>query len=460
MATDGGTAQVYPSKALGFLILGSSIYEVLTSLRRYPRVFPSISVIYEASAPLSTPVVLLLDANGLRLRFDGQDQRLRLIEVLDFQKSRLAYNGGELAKAGTGTGGPTFRNIYNKLFGPTYPGEYMEDQGVYVLSYPGVAFSFPVEKQVKKPDDFVSLLMGSNAHTASSMAIYNGSSWSDARDGLFTKPVTAPRSSGINSASARLSSANDEVELVRLHDDNKVELVRRHNKPFCITLHSTTPQELVAELGPPSAIYRKNDHRLAIHRTHSMSGRGTQDDADDTEPEDPPSDDDNDVSDVSATSNSDYFYNYFHHGIDIYISSARSSYHPVATKIILHGNVPGSFEFQRYRRSRWVLELADTGKKSELKLHSEMTFDEALPKLRGRFGEGQRPMLLNRGSDSPSSSCELLGGWEDGDNGAKAATLAGKSGPEATFGNTELFGFPGFIFEVLKNRAVSLLTVF
>lgn len=445
------------------MTLGSSIFEVLTSLRRYPRVFPSISVTYEASAPLSAPITLLLDANGLHLRFDGQDQRLRLIEVLNFQKSRLTYNGGELAKAGTGTGGPTFRNIYNKLFGPTYPGEYieMEDKGVYVLSYPGVAFSFPVEKREKRPDDFVSLLMGSNSYTAISMAIYNGSSWADGREGLFTKPVTSPRSPGINSAGARLSSANDEVELVRLHDDNKIELVRRHNKPFTITLHLTTPQELVAELGPPSAIYRKNDHRLAIHKTHSMSGRGgIQDDTDDTEAEDPPSDDDKDMSDVSATSNSDYFYNYFHHGIDIFISSARSSSHPVATKVILHGNIPGSFEFQRYRRSRWAIELADTGKKSELKLHSEMMFDEALPKLRERFGEGQRPMLLNRGSDSPSSSCELLGGWEDGDNGDKPAALAGKSGPEATFGNTELYGFPGFIFEVLKNRAVSSLTVF
>lgn len=437
------------------------MYDVLTRLRLHPRVFPSISVIYDSTAPLSTPVVLLLDDNGIRLRFDGQDQRLRLIEVLDFQKSRLSYNSGELAKAGTGTGGPTFRNIYNKLFGPTYPGEYMEDQGVYVLSYPGVAFSFPVDKSSWKADvDFVSLLSASNAQPASSMAIFSGSSWSEARNDLFTKGVAGPRSPGINSASARLSSANDEIELVRLYDDNRVELIRRHNQPFWITLHLTTPQDLVTELGPPSAIYRKHDHRLSIHRTRSLSGRGAQEDTDDTEPDDAQSDDDEDVSDVSATSNSDYFYNYFHHGIDIFISSSRSSSHPVATKIILHGNVPGSFEFQRYRRSRWIVELPDSGKKNELKLNSEITFNEALPKLRERFGEGSRPMLLNRGSDSPSSSCELLGGWEDGESGDKVNGGTNSTGPEGTFGNTELFGFPGFIFEVLKNRAISSLTVF
>lgn len=384
----------------------------------------------------------MLDSNGLRLRFDGPDQRLRLIEVLDFQKSRLSYNGGELTRPGTGAGGPTFRSIYNKLFGPTYPGEYIEDQGVYVLSYPGVAFSFPVNKEAWKGDtDFVSLLSASNAQPASSMAIFNGSSWLEARSGLFTRAVQSPRSPLVNGPAARLSSANDEVELVRFHAENRIEIVRRHSLPFWITLHSTTPQDLITELGPPSAIYRKNDHRLSIHRTRSLSGgvggrNQQQDDTDDTEPDDAQSDDE-DVSDVSITSNSDYFYNYFHHGMDIFISATRSSSHPVATKIILHGNVPGSYEFQRYRRSRWSIELPPTSKKArEFRLHSEMSFDEALPILRDRFGEGQRPMPLNRGSDSPSSSCELLGGWEDGESAIEKADGKGATGAETTFGNT------------------------
>jgi len=148
--------------------------------------------------------------------------------------------------------------------------------------------------------------------------------------------------------------------------------------------------------------------------------------------------------------------------MDIFISATRSSSHPVATKVILHGNVPGSFEFQRYRRARWSIELsASTKKAKELRLHSEMGFDEALPLLRERFGEGQRPMPLNRGSDSPSSSCELLGGWEDNESAADKVDVKGvPGGSESTFGNTELYGFPGFIFEVLRNKAISSLTVF
>lgn len=75
-------------------------------------------------------------------------------------------------------------------------------------------------------------------------------------------------------------------------------------------------------------------------------------------------------------------------------------------------------------------------------------------------------MVLNRGwGDSPGSSCELLGGWEDSLGGKRNDDGHGGNGgggldEENGLGNTTLFGFPGLIFEVLKNGAVSGLTVF
>ncbi|KAI5858358.1 hypothetical protein BZA05DRAFT_380950 [Tricharina praecox] len=455
MATTAGiAAAVVPGKALGFIALGSSLHYVLARLRSYEKAFTSISTIYDPISPLSSPVVILLENNGIRLRFDGADQRLRLIEVLDFQKCGLTYNNREIVKPGAG-GGPTFKGIYNKSFGPTYPGEYVESQGLYVLSYPGVAFSFPIDRIAWKEDvDFVSLLSSTNAQPATSMAIFAGPSWADVRDDLFTRPVQNPRTPSINGSNARLSSANDEVEFIRIHDGNAIEIIRRHNPPFWITLHSTTPQDLVSELGPPDVIYRKSDHRLSIHRTR-------HDDIDSTEEDTPSDDDDSDLSDLSSTSNGDCFYNYFVHGIDIFISSVRSSSNPVATKVIIHGNVPGSYEFQRYRRCRWAVELSPLSPpKSTMDLHvdSEQSFDDVLVQLHGRFGGAQKPMPLNRGSDSPSSSCELLGGWEDGDTATGAKVPPGTN--ETTYGNTELYGFPGFIFEVLKNKSISCLTVF
>jgi hypothetical protein len=46
---------------------------------------------YENTSSVKEPVILNLPTNGVRLRFDGPEQRLRLIEVLDFTKSHLIY---------------------------------------------------------------------------------------------------------------------------------------------------------------------------------------------------------------------------------------------------------------------------------------------------------------------------------------------------------------------------------
>jgi len=101
-------------------------------------------------------------------------------------------------------------------------------------------------------------------------------------------------------------------------------------------------------------------------------------------------------------------------------------------------------------------------------LNSEMPFHDISARLKEFFkrsysddGEErsqQRPMVLNRGwGDSPGSSCELLGGWEESAGGEnKDVSSIG----EQILGNTELYGFPGLVFEVLKNDAVSTLTIF
>jgi hypothetical protein len=72
-------------------------------------------------------------------------------------------------------------------------------------------------------------------------------------------------------------------------------------------------------------------------------------------------------------------------------------------------------------------------------------------------------MALNRGwGDSPGSSCELLGGWDEasGKKSRFANPGSGMVDGAGDVGNVELFGFPGMVFEVLKNGAVSALTVY
>lgn len=449
-------------------------------------------------------MVLTLPDNGFRLRFDGLDQRLRLVEVLDFTRTPLTYKDHDIVKlpaaatSDASSKGPTFRQVYSRLFGPSYPGEYIppadknsSQYGTYVLSYPGIAFSFPLKHSAwSKESDFVSLLSSSAALPATSMAVFQGSSWQASRNSLYTQPPQYPRSTALQGRNKE--AAPDEIDLARIHNAGQIELLRRNSAAFWIKLGETSPQDLVAELGPPDAIYRKNDRRISIHgametntsRTMSPNYRSDQGDSDIPSNDESETDDYSNLKAGSRSVGPECFYNYFHHGFDAFVSYAsadspalQNSHAPeeennsppcpqlVVTKLIFHGNIPGSYPFNRHRRSRWII---DTDVTAYGAVTSEMCFDEISSILkkasRGSYLDdadeqnSQRGMVLNRGwGDSPESSVELLGGMEDSFRPSRNRSF---TGGEERLGNTELYGFPGLLFEVLKNGAVSCLTIY
>ncbi|KAI4703314.1 hypothetical protein J4E81_002192 [Alternaria sp. BMP 2799] len=514
---EDGIMQLQPGRSVGFMTLGCSLHEVLTTIKAEVKAFPRFQLYHDELRPISSPVQVVLPDNGLRLQFDGPDQRLRLIEVLDFAKAKLVYKDIDVYKPGEGgfsggVSGPRFRHVYDKLLGPTYGGEYIppksEDpnaSGTYNLSYPGIAFNFPVQHSAYSPKkDFISLLSSSATGSATSMAVFNGESWQKARGTLFTAIPPNPRSLALGKAK---DGGPDEIETVKVHGEGRIELVRRSSPPFWIILSETTPQDLIMELGAPDSIYRKNDHRLSIHKDRRTS------DASDLSPGGLTPDDDSDHGSVVRSDDEDawedddeaaleaqerevaaaeHFYNYYHHGFDILISqptqisppsptaerheselhaqgelSAQPLNHLTAIKIIFHGNVPGSYQFNRHRRSRWTLEHVPSAMYRD-PLSSEMGFGDISGRLKEVFKPyydneeqerlQQRGMALNRGwGDSPGSSCELLGGWEESSGKKSKFANAGSVLMEgaADVGNVELFGFPGMVFEVLKNGAAS-----
>lgn len=508
--------QVVPGRSVGFMTLGSSLHEVLTTIKAEVKAFPTFQLIHSGSQPLKMPVYVKLPDNGLRLQFDGPDQRLRLIEVLDFTKVRLTYKDMDVFKPadahGAGPMGPSFRHVYDKLLGPTYPGEYVPPKeqgssakGTYNLSYPGIAFNFPIRHSSYIPNSN-NILSSSATGPASSMAVFSGESWQKARGHLFTAPPAGPRAPSL--ATKGKDGCPDEIELARIHDQGRIELVRRSSPSFWIILSETTPQDLIMELGPPDSIYKKSDHRLSIHGDRRASGAST--DAahledmtvhSDGGSADWVDDDDDDESAEAVESRevaaAEQFYNYYHHGFDILISqptqlspavpsscqahpnsdhegelSAQPRNHLTATKVIFHGNIPGSYQFNRHRRSRWTLEHVSSEKGPGV-LTSEMPFQEMSPSLTRTFKSfyeneeeerlQQRGMALNRGwGDSPGSSTELLGGLDDASD--KRARVGNSSSAlvddDEEVGNVQLFGFPGLIFEVLKNGAITALTVY
>lgn len=501
--------------------MGASLHDVLIRFKAQPNLYPTIDTSYSPSEPLAAPVILDLPSNGFRLRFDGPDQRLRLIEVLDFSKTSLSYKDTDLVKLAeahamkavpSSPAGPAFRQVY-KLMGPSFAGEYMppkldsgSNEGLYVLSYPGIAVNFPLQDTAWSPDvDFVSLLSSNAASASTSMAIFDGQSWPEARRVFMNRPCPYPRSLALSSRGKEFRP--DEIELAVIGGNGRIDLERRASQPFQIVLSKTTPQDLVAELGPPDAIYRKYDRRLSIHKTNQKdrdrerrfsnnSREHSEDFADTDRSSTHTATDDSDIEDQShavsnatAESSMECFYNYFHHGFDVFISypaapspallsseaeddelvDGESSNQLVATKILLHGNIPGSFPFNRYRRSRWIINVHDA--ELDVAFNSETRFgkmsDPLLRIWRNRSPEtaskdlNKNPMVLNRDwNDSPGSSCEILGDWEESTDIPKKGSAGENTNIGPRFGNTKLYGFPGLLFEVLKNDTVSCLTVY
>lgn len=404
--------------------LGAPLHSVLGTLRAIPSSFPKIEVSYSQDSPLKYPVVVDLEVNGLRLQFDGREQTLRVIEVLEWGKMKITYKGAELGKQGV----LSFKTIYSKVFGPAYPGVYNKDLSVYILSYPGVAFTFTIPEDLDpfpaSSDEFIKYLSGQSVPSCDSMAIFKGNSWPEARDELFKPSYLIPgwkHVPGTESPPASSSSTSSSppsstpvpigIDYVSLDPPSNVcsftfESHPRGTKNDDIEISKTTMQDVIMMLGPPSERLFKQDSRLSIHNP----------------------------SDGDEGTKTDLFFNYFALGVDICFDTRVRN--PPVKKIIFHGNVPGSLPFQKYRRCRW--RFADG-------VTSEQPFQE----YASDYTHTTNPMMLNRAIESPSSSLEIVGELDDMPEPAVE-----------DWGLTDLYGAEGCVFEVLKNGSVVSLTVY
>jgi hypothetical protein len=478
---------------------------VLTLLHKEKSTYPQIDLHYDRNNPLTIPVVVNLPQNGFRLRFDAPDQRLRIVEVSDFRKIKLTYKGSELVKNPQTETGPTFKRVYT-VFGASYPGEYHPPKngakyGNYALSWAGVAFTFPLEHKVWSPQkDHVSLLGSNSAGLATVMAIFEGNSWPEARGELFVRQPNGPRLSAI--ASRPKDSIPAEIEYASIGSmSGRVELLRHPPaSPFTIILNQTTPQDLITELGPPDATRKReislsNAPEQAIHKRASSMSNGRPHSYGESRGSQPSSysstgtdtfDADFDSGDaddnLSDRESREKFWCYFSHGMDILVgppsedatialdsldgvTPLSASPHLVVIKVILHGNVPGSYAFNRHRRLRWILSFPD-GVADYLQppLNSEMKFEELKPALLHLFhGDDQHDMgkgkVVNRtwgggggGSAGMSESGFFLPDAEQ--------ELVEGNGSEAWLGNTRVFTFPGIGFEVQEGGGVVGVTVY
>lgn len=361
-----------------------------------------------------SPIIIHLKANGIRLQFDPEMQYLRLIEVLEWGKAKLTYKSTDLG----GHSPPSFGQIYHKVFGPTYPGVFNENTNIYTLSYPGIAFNFkiPPNSGIKKGfEGFIKYLSQASAPCCDCFAVFLGSNWSSACDSLFVndelkihadlglKSETTPRE--VSHITWDKSSDKSRLSLsisFLIHPSLKT------TDTYKCMMGVWTPQSAIITLGPPDERLFKEDSRLSIHN-----------------PQNP--------DDVNA----DLFFNYFRYGFDICFDTLLDP--PKMKKIILHGNLPGSLSFQKYKRCRWV--------------HESVNSESDLQDLSQEFSFKNGAMFLNKQLESPSNSMEFIGG-HDGSH-------ISQSSAAEEWGQTELYGTEHCVFEILRaNDLVSSVTLF
>lgn len=495
------------------------MFDVLTKLKNDTRTFPKIDLTFSSDTPLKTTIIVSLPKNGFRLRFDAPDQRLRLIEITDFTRMLFTFKGGELVPLQSLANGQsylTYKKVY-QLFGPTYPGEYIRlkdasNMGLYVLSWPGLSITFPVPTTSFGPDKDYAAMLTASASPATAMAIYEGRFWPEIRKDLFTYVPTNPRSSSL--LGRPKEGPADEVEHVNVYGAGRVELLRRSGSKTPIILSQTTPQDLITELGPPDAVMPRSstsddmsgkrqqtypEPRAATsygpnnsYGSYPSSYSSTNTDTYETD-----FDEDEETNGAEASQASEQqYYCYFEHGFDILLGpptdisllpkgadegneAPRSMLtaidgHLTVTQIIFHGNIPGSYPFNRHRRSRWSLNYIPS---CETPITSESlfpTFHQTLVKSFSHVwpaSDMSEGMVIVRSwggdTDSMTGSAILVNGEMDLEddmefiNGQDGWEREKKdeNGDEQWLRNTKLYKFPGLMFEVMHNGAISALTV-
>ncbi|KAF9678233.1 hypothetical protein SADUNF_Sadunf07G0013600 [Salix dunnii] len=267
-----------PGNGIGPFSLGMPICEAFAQIEQQPSIYDVVHVKHFDEEPLKLDIVISLPDHGFHLRFDPWSQRLRLIEIFDVKRLQMRY-------ATSLIGGPsnlaTFAAVY-ALFGPTFPGIYDKDRGVYTLFYPGLSFAFPIpsqytdcfhDREAELPLEFPD---GTTPVTCR-VSIYDGSADKKVGVGSLMHKASVPP----------LLPGNlymEEVH-VKLGEELYFSTGGQHI-PF-----GASPQDVWTELGQPCGIHQKQVDQMVIHSASDPHPR--------------------------TTHCGDYFYNYFTRGLDI-----------------------------------------------------------------------------------------------------------------------------------------------
>lgn len=459
------TTNIVPGEGIdNNFVLGSSLYDTVSRMRKYKE---PLKISYSSKAYLDTPILVTLPNLAVRLMFHSSgNQELMLIEVLDFSHSKLCYKGTylndivytypsdeELYTNGQNIARKkqvlpcTLKHIYNKVFGPTFPGILDWKRKTYILSYPGIAFRFSINladllgRVLKLTDsnDVLSALTNWDQPTdilCQSLSIYKGESYPEFHQRLRL----LLRSNLVNYEPkvSEITVKNVKVDLER----GIAELERSLDGPLpaaVLTIGRTTQQDIIRLLGPPDACFNTFDSRLLIHKHLKTIG-------------------------VSCENPGSVYklHNYFRHGIDyLYILNAAHQSGGVLEKIIIHnGGIAESMDFLQWNKCNWKIL---TGTESPSVVDSSMYFSDFGSDFLEKVDKNKTgPVLLNR-NESEIVSGDDMEFVELPEIERLLINLLSLDSCEnyKTWGQLKLYGFDRCIFEVVStNNCVSIVTVY
>ncbi|KAF8812534.1 UPF0183-domain-containing protein [Phlegmacium glaucopus] len=292
---------IRPGHGFGIFELGTSLWNLLETLRLNPHTYPQIDIKYDPDTSATTPIIIHIRPH-IDLLFSGRQQRLHTICIRKLRDPHppvvIQYNNTVLSS----TNDVLRRVGVSRAFGPTYPGD--------ELRYPGLWFSFEedgIAEGLGVP------LAGDRMQEVKRILISQIEPDGKAQDALDEVNENAIMAGDLARA------------VVKVHEGVTLYFYpTAASRPLNIKIGQTTAQDLNLDLGPPLRIHYKEDKRMRIH-----AARG-----------------------VERDEETGYFYNYFQYGLDFLISETTH----LVKKIVLHTNVPGTPLFQRYKRCNWEIE--------------------------------------------------------------------------------------------------------
>ncbi|KAI9101793.1 hypothetical protein DFS34DRAFT_577966 [Phlyctochytrium arcticum] len=412
---------VVPGRSIGPFSLGATIGDIIHSLREMEHVIPQVECKYGDLNPLDIDIVLNLPLNGMCMRFDPYSQRLKSIEVYDFNKLLLFYSNQEFNSFKVL---PTFVHIY-KLFGPIYPGEFCKEKKQYVLSYPGISFMFPI------PDKYIPLsnvtdlplsFPDGTTPVLNRLYVFTGADrWQDACPNAPTSPVLSPALMADSSPSAK-SPVHATSSPVLAHAHRGVQLPSRSSTSGSVLLLFGTPaQDVLDALGKPDRIMEKEEQRMRIFGGSSS----------------PPHQN-------GSTANGN-----FSLGIDILFSEATHS----IVKFVLHTNQTGSWDFCVYRKCHFTV-LIDT---------ESPTAPTSTRSASGQNGSPSLESAIEISCDQPWADIQpLLQSSAMAAADTRPVVFSRGNGHSHPFGSTWFYGsgVGGCVFEVMRNGYLASVTLF